>query len=53
MDCYVAGFGAISEGGSASDILKSLKVNIYDDSVCSEAYGSSFNPAIEICAGES
>jgi len=45
-----SGWGRLSAGGPIPDILQKLTVNIYEDSVCSGAYGDIFTPNM-VCAG--
>lgn len=47
----IVGWGATSEGGNGSTVLKAAEVPIVSDSTCRASYGSSMNPAKEICAG--
>jgi len=46
----ISGWGRLSAGGPISDILQKLTVNIYEDSVCTEAYGDIFTSNM-VCAG--
>lgn len=45
------GWGATSEGGSGSDELREVQVPIVSDAQCAAYYGSSLDPATEVCAG--
>lgn len=49
----VAGFGNISQGGSASPVLKEISVPLVSDAFCSSAgsYGTDFRSANMLCAG--
>lgn len=47
----ITGWGATSEGGSGSTLLRHAQVPIISDSNCRASYGSSMNPTYEICAG--
>lgn len=49
----VTGYGAISEGGQASPILKHLTVPILADSFCgrTDSYGARYHAAVMLCAG--
>ena len=49
--CFVAGWGALYEGGWGPENLYAVDVNIYDDEVCENSYGSEFAGEVEICAG--
>ena len=48
--CALIGFGRLSSGGSAPDVLQQVKVPIVSDSRCRRAYGSSIHDSM-ICAG--
>ncbi|MCK1797461.1 serine protease [Streptomyces sp. XM4193] len=50
-DFEIAGWGADSEGGSQQQKLLKATVPFVDDATCGSAYGSSFIPEEEICAG--
>jgi trypsin len=47
----VSGYGATSQGGSASNTLKVATVPILPDSNCSNPYGSTYVPSSMVCAG--
>jgi trypsin len=47
----IAGWGATSEGGSASNVLNHAQVPIVSDADCATAYGTSFTAQTMICAG--
>ena len=49
----VTGWGATSEGGSGSDILRFADVSIIDDATCGrdDVYGDQFFPQVMVCAG--
>ncbi|KAJ8020947.1 Enteropeptidase [Holothuria leucospilota] len=51
--CYVAGWGATSEGGNVANILQEAQVNLFTDEECYGFYGSEYNPDTMICAGYS
>lgn len=51
-DLTVAGWGATSEGGSASDVMLEVTVPFVSDEDCAAAYGDSFTPDAELCAGD-
>ena len=42
---------AISAGGQASEVLKSLNVKIFDDEICTNAYSTAYDSQAEFCAG--
>ena len=52
--CYVAGWGALTQGGDGPANLNSVNVEIYSDATCSSTgvYSSTFDPDNEICAGQ-
>lgn len=50
-DFEIAGWGADSEGGSQQQHLLKATVPFVDDATCGSAYGGSFIPEEEICAG--
>ncbi|MGA7397654.1 MAG: serine protease [Solirubrobacterales bacterium] len=52
-NAVVTGYGAISEGGPGSPVLKHLTVPILDDSTCAggNSYGVSFHAVAMLCAG--
>lgn len=50
-DAFVTGWGATSEGGSGSDILKEAQIKMISDSTCGSVYGTSFFPQVMVCAG--
>ena len=45
------GWGHLSEGGSAPNILQTVMLPIASDEDCRQAYGGDYNPKKEICAG--
>ncbi|WP_017974071.1 S1 family peptidase [Actinopolyspora halophila] len=47
----VLGWGATSEGGGPSDILRKATVPVVADSECGETYGSNFVAGAMVCAG--
>ena len=54
-ECYVAGWGKLSQNGNSPDNLRSVHVNIYSDSYClahSKYPDSQLNLEVEFCAGE-
>lgn len=52
-NAVVTGYGAVSEGGASSPVLKHLTVPVLDDSVCggTTSYGAAFHSAVMLCAG--
>lgn len=50
-DFEIAGWGADREGGSQQQHLLKATVPFVDDATCGAAYGGSFIPEEEICAG--
>jgi trypsin len=52
-EAWVTGWGATSQGGAGSDILREALVPIVSDSVCgqSDVYGSAFSATVMVCAG--
>jgi secreted trypsin-like serine protease len=46
-----AGWGATSEGGSGSNQLRHVDLPMISDADCVQHYGSSVDPATEVCAG--
>lgn len=50
MSAYTAGWGTISSGGSASNSLLNVKLNIYGNNVCSSYDSTDWNK--QICAGD-
>ena len=53
-NAWATGWGTISSGGEASDILREVNVDRIADSTCGSAssYGSDFDPETMLCAGE-
>ena len=53
-NAWATGWGTISSGGAASDILREVNVDRIADSTCGSAssYGSDFDPETMLCAGE-
>lgn len=47
----VYGWGTTSEGGQASDVLRSAEVPLVGDERCGEAYGGDFDARAMVCAG--
>lgn len=47
----VLGWGATSEGGATSDVLRKAQVPVIADPKCGQAYGSKFSPDAMVCAG--
>jgi secreted trypsin-like serine protease len=52
---FAVGWGNLEEGGSSPDKLQNVKLNIYNDSVCLDIFGSEFpkNFTTQLCAGDS
>ncbi|XP_042867584.1 trypsin-like [Penaeus japonicus] len=48
----VVGWGATSEGGPSSSLLKQVEVDVLESSICSSSYGPSFSGQKMICAGK-
>jgi len=52
-NCYVAGWGTMSYGGSQSDSLLSVDVNIYSAEYCDHVSGyGDISHSVEFCAGK-
>ena len=53
-NAFATGWGTTTFGGSASDTLRQVQLDILADSVCGSvtSYGSEFRPATMLCAGE-
>ncbi|CBY15051.1 unnamed protein product [Oikopleura dioica] len=53
QDCFVAGWGALQQGGGSPNELQSLRVPIIDSDICTmpSIYGGDIIPEWEICAG--
>ncbi|KAI1891751.1 hypothetical protein AGOR_G00146990 [Albula goreensis] len=49
-ECYITGWGALSEGGSLASLLQKAAVSIIDQSECGQAYGTGLMPSM-LCAG--
>ena len=49
--CFVAGFGTTQWQGTTSEILQSINVNVYSDTVCKSAYYQ-YDRKVEFCAGK-
>jgi trypsin len=47
----IVGWGATSDGGSASDVLLEAQVPIVSDQDCHTVYDTRFDPATMVCAG--
>jgi len=50
VKAQTSGWGRLTAGGPIPDILQKLTVNLYEDSVCNGAYGSTFTSNM-VCAG--
>jgi hypothetical protein len=48
----IVGWGTTSSGGPASDDLLKADVPVVADAGCAAAYGTSFDPATMVCAGD-
>ena len=48
----VVGWGATSEDGDISSVLKEAELDVLPKWSCIDAYSSSFNPSKMICAGK-
>ncbi|MGI8726362.1 MAG: serine protease, partial [Solirubrobacterales bacterium] len=51
-EAFISGWGSTSEGGPGSDVLKSNRVEMLDDSTCASGYGSLWVGAVMACAGD-
>ncbi|XP_036378669.1 transmembrane protease serine 9 [Megalops cyprinoides] len=49
-ECYIAGWGALSEGGALANFLQKAAVSIIDQSECRQAYGDGLSSNM-MCAG--
>jgi trypsin len=50
-DAFATGWGATSEGGPQSDVLRSVGVSMTDDGACSQAYPGEIQTDVMACAG--
>ncbi|KAJ7370882.1 hypothetical protein OS493_028952 [Desmophyllum pertusum] len=50
--CYITGWGRISGGGPAADILQQAKLPLVSNSDCRRKYGSTIDSSAHLCAGE-
>nr|XP_055069578.1 transmembrane protease serine 6 [Misgurnus anguillicaudatus] len=48
--CWVTGWGALREGGGASDVLQKVDVRLVSEQACVRSYGYAITPRM-ICAG--
>ncbi|KAJ8387726.1 hypothetical protein AAFF_G00150270 [Aldrovandia affinis] len=49
-DCYIAGWGALSEGGTLTSVLQKAAVSIIEQPECGRAYGDGLMASM-MCAG--
>ncbi|XP_034448991.1 transmembrane protease serine 6 [Hippoglossus hippoglossus] len=50
--CWVTGWGAVSEGGKASNVLQKVDVHLVSEEACVRSYGNLVTPRM-LCAGYS
>jgi hypothetical protein len=51
-EAFITGWGATSEGGGGSDVLRQARIKMIADETCRLLYSGLFFPAVMICAGE-
>jgi hypothetical protein len=51
-NAWATGWGTTSSGGSKSDTLRQVELDVLADSVCGSSYGAGFHSDVMLCAGE-